>query len=264
MFRRYLVTIDKTQLISGVLRGDIDNFVNWEKERGLQDVTINTRLRAVRAFFGFLKELKYIANNPMRKYPLLKVRNSNIETFTMKQLRQLLNATDRRTFTGLRDYTFMLLIIETGLRLSEAESIEIDDVKMSEGQVFVRHTKGAFHRYVPIQAKMKEQLRRYIKIRGTCETERLFVTLDGQPLKRSPMQKIVGRYGKKAGIKGVRCSPHTLRHTFAKISIMNGAGVFELQKILGHSTMEMVRTYVNLYSNDVNERHRDFSPLKDL
>lgn len=264
MFRRYLVTIDKTELISEVLRADIDNFIEWEKARGLKDITINTRLRAVRAFFGYLKELKYISVNPMKQYPLLKVRSSNIETFTLKQLRQLLNATNRRTFTGLRDYTFMLLILETGLRLSEAEAILLEDIKLSEGQIFVRHTKGSFHRYVPIQAKMKEQLRRYMKIRGTCETDRLFVTLDGEPLKRSPMQKIVGKYGKKAGIKGVRCSPHTLRHTFAKMSVMNGAGVFELQKILGHSTMEMVRVYVNLYSSEVNERHAEFSPLKDL
>ncbi|GIP64028.1 hypothetical protein J32TS6_25830 [Virgibacillus pantothenticus] len=53
-------------------------------------------------------------------------------------------------------------------------------------------------------------------------------------------------------------------YTFAKLSVMNGAGVFELQKILGHSTMEMVRVYVNLYSSDVYERHKEFSPLKDF
>ena len=264
LFRRYLISIDKTELISGVVRADIDTFVDREMERGISDNTINIRLRAVRAFFGFLFEMKYIANNPMKKYPLLKVRGANIETFSTKQLRQLLNAPDRRTFTGLRDYTFMLLLLDTGLRLSEVTAVELDDVKLSEGRIFVRHTKGHMHRYVPIQAKMREQLRRYIKIRGTCETERLFVTIDGEPMQRAALQKLVGKYGKKAGIKGVRCSPHTLRHTFAKMSVMNGAGVFELQKILGHTTMEMVRVYVNLYSSDVSERHKEFSPLNDI
>lgn len=264
LFRRYLVTIDKTELISEVVRADIDNFVEHEKKRGMQNTTINLRLRAIRAFFGYLKSMKYISVNPLKKYPLLKIRDGNIETFSMKQLRQLLNAPDRRTFTGLRDYTFMLLLLETGLRLSEVTAVQIDDVKLPEGQIFVRHTKGHMHRYVPIQAKMKEQLRRYMRIRGTCETERLFVTIDGEPMARSALQKIVGNYGRKAGIKGVRCSPHTLRHTFAKLSVMNGAGVFELQKILGHSTMEMVKTYVNLYSSEVNERHKEFSPLRDL
>ena len=264
LFRRYLVTIDKTELISEVLRHDIDNYVEWEKERGNSNGTINIRLRGVRAFFGFLRDSKYVSESPMNKYPLLKTRTGNIETFSMAQLRKLLNAPDKRTFTGLRDYTLMLLLLETGLRLSEVTAIHLEDVKLSEGQIFVRHTKNAFHRYVPIQSKMIEQLRRYMRIRGTCETEQLFVTIDGTPMQRAALQKLVGKHGKKAGIKGVRCSPHTLRHTFAKLSVMNGAGVFELQKILGHSTMEMVRVYVNLYSSDVNERHKEFSPLKDL
>src|SRR5699024_3444636 len=119
----------------------------------------NVRLRAIRALFGYLTTMKYIAVNPLSKYPLLKVRSANIEAFNMSQLRKLLNAPDRRTFTGLRDYTMMLLLVETGLRLSEVTAVQLDDVNLSEGQIFVRHTKGHMHRYVPIQAKMKEQLR---------------------------------------------------------------------------------------------------------
>lgn len=64
-----------------------------------------------------------------------------------------------------------------------------------------------------------------MKIRGTCETESLFVTTDEQAMIRNALQKIVGKYGKQAGITGVKCSPHTLRHTFAKLSVVNIAGV---------------------------------------
>lgn len=265
LFRRWLVANDKSKLISEIVRVDIDEYVDHLKnKKGLQNGTINTRLRAIRAMFGFLKESKYIAVNPMKEYPLLKVRKGSIQTFTVKQLRQLLGAPDRRTFTGLRDYTYMLLLLETGIRLSESAGILVEDVKLSEGMLFIRNTKNHFHRYVPIQAKMREQLRRYLRIRGTCETEHLFVTLDGTPMKRNALQKIVGKYGKQAGIKGVRCSPHTIRHTFAKLSVLNGAGVFELQKILGHSSMEMVRVYVNLFSSDINERHKEFTPLNSI
>lgn len=265
LFRRWLVTLGKEELISGVIRQDIDDYVDHLRHvKGLKDNAVNTKLRGIRAFFGFLKDSEYIRKNPMYKYPLLRVRTGNVEAFSMKQLRQLFNQPDKRTFSGIRDYTYMLLLLETGMRLNESAEILLEDVKLSEGVVFLRNTKNAFHRYVPIQEKMKEQLRRYMRIRGTCESEHLFVTLDGEPMKRDTLQKIVGKYGKEAGIKGVRCSPHTLRHTFAKMSVMNGAGVFELQKILGHSTLEMVRVYVNLYSSDVNERHKEFSPLRDL
>jgi integrase/recombinase XerD len=55
-----------------------------------------------------------------------------------------------------------------------------------------------------------------------------------------------------------------MRHTFAKLAVKNGAGIFELQQILGHTSMEMVRVYVNLFSDDVVEKHRSFSPLNQI
>ncbi|WP_096187948.1 tyrosine-type recombinase/integrase [Evansella halocellulosilytica] len=265
-FRKWLAKIDHSLLIGEVVRDHINDYVeDMQQERELKPGTINAKLRAVRTFFHYLYgDAKIIAENPMYKYPLLKERKGNIETFTMKQLQALLNAPDRRTFTGQRDYTYMLLLLETGIRLNESAGILLEDAKLSEGVIFIRNTKNHFHRYVPIQSKMKDQLRRYIKLRGICETEYLFVTLEEKAMTRSTLQKIVSHYGKLAGIKGVRLSPHTFRHTFAKLSVMNGAGVFELQKILGHSTMDMVRTYVNLYSNEVSEKHREFSPLNNL
>lgn len=263
-FRRYLMNIEHSLFIHDIARQHLADFVDDMQSRELRPTTINTKLRAIRAFFHWLLESKYIAVNELAKFPLVRDRKNNIETFTVKQLHALLNAPNKRTFTGQRDYTFMLLLLETGIRLNEACGILVEDVKLSEGVVFIRNTKNHYHRYVPIQTKMKEQLRRYLQLRGTCETEALFVTLEGQEMKRHSLQKIVAKYGQQAGIKGVRCSPHTMRHTFAKISVINGAGIFELQKILGHSTMEMVKTYVNLFSSEVQDKHREFSPLNNL
>ncbi|MCE7792630.1 tyrosine-type recombinase/integrase [Salipaludibacillus sp. CUR1] len=264
-FRRWLLFTDRSLMISEVVRRDIDEYIDYlQQHKQLKPGTVNARIRALRTLFNFLYNTKQIDSNPMHKYPLMKERRGNIETFTIKQIKALLNTPDLNTFTGQRDYTFMLLLLETGIRLNEATGILAEDIKMSEGVVFIRQTKNHFHRYVPIQSKMKEQLRRYLKIRGTCETEHLFVTLDGKPMTRSSLQKVVRFHGDNAGIKGVRLSAHTFRHTFAKLSVINGAGIFELQKILGHSTMEMVRTYVNLFSSEVNQKHKEFSPLKDL
>ena len=67
--------------------------------------------------------------------------------------------------------------------------------------------------------------------------------------------------GERAGIAGVRCSPHTFRHTFAKSFLLNGGDLFTLQKILGHSSLEVVRMYVNLASDDVQVQHRRYSPV---
>ncbi|WP_328797660.1 site-specific integrase [Heyndrickxia sporothermodurans] len=77
------------------------------------------------------------------------------------------------------------------------------------------------------------------------ETDALFVTLDGEKMFKRQFQNGVTFYGKQAENKGVIYSCHTFRHTFAKLSVKNGAGIFELQQILDHTSMEIVRVYVN-------------------
>lgn len=72
------------------------------------------------------------------------------------------------------------------------------------------------------------------------------------------------RCGRKADIEGVRVPPHTLRHTFAVMYIRNGGDSFSLQEILGHSTLEMTRRYVNFARQDVAAQHRKFSPMEGL
>lgn len=91
-----------------------------------------------------------------------------------------------------------------------------------------------------------------------------FISQYGKKLDRRSIYYLVKQYGLKVGIKGVRCSPHTLRHTGAKQFILNGGDVFTLQKMLGHSTMYMVRRYVQLSNLDVRQQHARFSPADSL
>ncbi|MGM7724367.1 tyrosine-type recombinase/integrase [Metabacillus sp. Hm71] len=240
------------------------NVILYMKEKGLQTVSINTRLRAIRAFFNFLHREKYIKDNPLNDIKLLKDRRKVVETFTKEQLQKLFNQPNLRSFVGVRDYTFMLLLLETGVRVSELQGVCVQDILWNESKLHIRNTKTYKERLVPIQLKMKNQLQKYIQIRGVMETDSLFVTLDGEPMSKRQFQNRVTYYGKQADMNSVRCSCHTFRHTFAKLSVKNGAGIFELQQILGHTSMEMVRVYVNLFSDDVMDKHKTFSPLINL
>lgn len=69
---------------------------------------------------------------------------------------------------------------------------------------------------------------------------------------------------RRPGSRGVRCSPHTLRHTGAKRFILAGGDVFSLQKLLGHTTLYMVKRYVELATVDVQAQHERFSPADCL
>lgn len=262
-FRKALETLEIDPTPANIKSEHIDEFITYMKDVKESKVgSINTRLRAVRAFFNFAHKYDYISTNPAKTLQLLRTRRKVVETFSRDQLHKLLKAPDLRTFTGVRDYTIMLLLLETGIRANELVGITIDDIRWEDSMILVRNTKGHRERLVPFQAKMKAQLKKYLKIRGTCETDALFVTIDSTPISKRQLQNRITYYGQEAKIKNVRCSCHTFRHTFAKLCVKQGAGIFELQQILGHTSMEMVRVYVNLYSDDVKDKHKDFSPLK--
>lgn len=113
-------------------------------------------------------------------------------------------------------------------------------------------------------ASVKQTLFRYLhQVRpkpASPKADFVFLTRDGYPLAPSGVQTMLKRYGARARIEGMRVSPHTLRHSFATSYLLNGGDRISLQKILGHSTSDMVLRYINLTSDDIKAQHRKFSP----
>jgi site-specific recombinase XerD len=90
----------------------------------------------------------------------------------------------------------------------------------------------------------------------------LFLSVAGTPISQESVEKLVQRLRRRADIP--RLYPHLFRHSFAVGYLINGGDVFTLQKILGHTTLEMTRRYVTLASGDVKEKHRLYSPIDNL
>lgn len=125
--------------------------------------------------------------------------------------------------------------------------------------------KGRKERDLPLGRTAARALQRYRNaVDGLMPDDPFFISVRGRRLDRSVITDIVSEYGRVAGIQGVRCSPHTLRHTAAKRFIMAGGDVFTLQKLLGHTSLVMVRRYVELASIDVAVQHDRFSPADSL
>ncbi|MCY8026413.1 tyrosine-type recombinase/integrase [Bacillus sonorensis] len=257
-----IITIPN-RITSKMIKENVVEYLKGTKK--LKVTTINTRLRAIRAFFNFLHKEGHIINNPMKGIKLVRDRRKVVPTFSLEQIHDLLDQPDLNTFTGFRDYTLMLLLLETGIRVNELSGIHVRDVSFDDSMLLVRKTKGNKERTVPLTPIMLDQMKKYLTVRGEgVGCEHLFITIDNTPLTVRQIQNRIRKYGVAANITNVRCSPHTFRHTFAKMSVKQGAGVFELQQILGHTTMDMVRVYVNLYSEDVKGKHLKFSPLNNI
>lgn len=265
MVRRFLEEGTGQEDAAQITRADIRNHIilrMMDEEK--KETSINSRLRAARALFNFLEKEGYLPHNPMEDVKLVKEKKNVIETFSTDQIRMLLRTPNRETFTGLRDFTMMMLMLETGIRLKELCGIKTHHVNIDDGYVRITEGKGYKERTVPIQKSMRKQLATYMRVRGELHHDFLFVNIDNEPIAPRQVQNRIHQYGKQAGIKNVRCSPHTFRHTFAKLSVQNGANVFELQAMLGHTSLEMVRRYVNLFSTDVAAGHAKFSPIERL
>jgi integrase/recombinase XerD len=159
----------------------------------------------------------------------------------------------------------LLLMLDSGIRVSEAVNIDLGHINLAEGYIKISGAKGGKERIVPIGSLVQRTLWKYMN-NSRCQplTEkvtRLFLSQKGLPLTRNGIQQMVRRCGSRAGLTGVRCSPHTFRHTFAKNYLLNGGDIFSLQKILGHSSLASVRLYVNLFAGDIKRQHQRFSPV---
>lgn len=227
------------------------------------DATMNKLIRGWRAFFNWLHTEGFIEVNPFKGIGVIKSEKRVIETFSNTQIKALLDTPNRATFTGYRDYVIMMTLLDTGVRISELAGIRVTDIDWRDRTVKV-YGKGRKERIVPFSRTLEKHLREYTEMRGAAETDILFVNIDNEPFKVRGIQQAIQLYGIDARIKGVRVSPHTFRHTFAKMYVMNGGDSFSLQKILGHTSLEIVRMYVNLFGTDVARQHAKFSPLERL
>jgi integrase/recombinase XerD len=236
-----------------------------EKRLSLQ--TVNCYYRALRAAWNRWVSDGIIGKSPFSRLKAPKFIKKVIPTFTETQIENLLNVIDTSTTGGYRDYTLFALLLDTACRLSEITNLRVADVDMSEKCLKVLG-KGKRERIIPISATTMKLLWKYINTYRPeppipCNNH-VFLTYDGRPLTKNRVENRMRKYGEKANIVGVRCSPHTLRHTASLFWIRNGGDIFSLQQITGHSSLDVLRGYVNLAQADVRKAHLRYSPLNNL
>ena len=148
--------------------------------------------------------------------------------------------------------------------------MELGRIDMDDGVARVIG-KGDKEREVGFSARLTAELRTYAARRdaamehiGRSDSQWLFPNDAGGRLSAKAVQRRVRDYGREAGIRGVRVSPHTLRHTYALNFVRAGGDPFTLQKVLGHTSLATTRRYCELASGDVLRRQRELSPLHTM
>jgi site-specific recombinase XerD len=234
-------------------------------EENLRAISVQSYVRALRGFFSWLYREGYTGENILANLKPPKAPQRLAEVLTDEEVSRILSCLDADTSWGCRATAILTTMLDTGLRLSEVANLTMANAHLDEGYLKVMG-KGAKERIVPIGGFAQRVLMRYVyHFRPepiSTNEDNLFLTFDGRVMSGNAVQMVIGRVGRMSGVK--RLHPHLCRHTFATNYLVNGGDVFTLQQILGHTTLEMVRRYVNLASAHVRVQHRKFSPMDKM
>jgi integrase/recombinase XerD len=227
-------------------------------------VTVGIRWRSIRAFFNWLHREGLLPESPAKRIQAPKTPKQFPNALNDAQIQALLRTAKARakTWATYRNYVMVLVLLDCGLRVSELRGLTVNDLDVSGG--FVKVTgKGSRERRVYFGRRLARVLRDWLARRTlSLPGDALFCTRKGSPLSRHDIAHIVRRIAQDAGIS--RCSPHTLRHTFATQFIRNGGDPFALQRLLGHSDISTTMVYVHMAGTALREAHAKASPVDRL
>ena len=210
--------------------------------------TRHAQFRALRAFYTFASQ-RYDLRDPMTKVDPPRCPKKIMATLEPGEMMQLLASSS----SSLRDNTLVTLLIDTGIRTSEAAGLRKQDIKTST--VMVNGKTG--EREIPIS----EETRRLLLALITDKDEYIFNGHKG-PLGRHGIYRIVRACMEKAGIYGPKLGGHRLRHAFGKGYLVNGGDLRSLQQIMGHANITTTERYAALTLDDTIKKHHQFSPLR--
>jgi len=214
-------------------------------------------------FFNWLVEEGILEHSPFERMRPPRIPKEIIQPFSQEDIRRMLVVLSEDGFRGLRNRAIILTFLDTGVRLSELVAMQINDIDFDNGIIKVLG-KGRKERFVRIGKETQKVVLRYLLARKD-KLACLWIGENGQAIKARGIQSLIKRLGKRAGITDARCSPHTFRHTFAVSCLRNGMGEFNLQSLLGHTTLQMTRRYVQTFGvSDALSAHEKASPVDNL
>ncbi|MFH1753281.1 MAG: site-specific tyrosine recombinase XerD, partial [Candidatus Omnitrophota bacterium] len=254
----------KAGSIEGVDKNDLLKYLMHLKDDGLASNSISRRLAAIKTFYKFLVNEKYVKENVAAFLESPKLWKKLPEALNIAEVETLITAPDSRNWRGIRDRASLELLYATGMRVSELVGLGLNGVNMDVG--FIRCVgKGSKERIIPLGGKAKEALNKYLQksrtklVKSGDRDNSLFLTRLGKKMSRQSFWKMVKAYAKQAGIKK-KITPHMLRHSFATHLLEGGADLRTVQEMLGHSDISTTQIYTHINKERLKSIHNKYHP----
>jgi len=267
-------SIGGIQDVSKVRADDLRNFIldleqrpKWagtshEKEEKLGRTTLNTYVRGIKAFWAWLSREGIIKHNPFTgvRTPRLPKRRLPKVMSEEEMVAVFASAAGNPRETAL-----ILLLLDSGITLSEVAELNDSYVDTAGGTVRVFREKTKNERYAYFSPPTGAAIEAYRFVRPEpVGAKRLFLTQDGRPLRARRIQTILESVGKRAKLNQ-RLSPHKLRHSFATWSLKYGSNLEYIRIMLGHSDIRTTsEAYLHMADADIAEASKITSPVVNL
>lgn len=252
--------------------GEVKRYFTSLRDAGFAWSTRNGTHTALDVFYRWLVARGHVPQNPFEMETTKRPRKpERIRELVELEVLQTLFDTIRsnESMMARRDYALILLIFDTGLRRTEAASLNISGVNMKRRQISVRIAKNNNQRKVPCKEPVLQALQDWLAVHPNRAGDHLFVALKGKTkgyqLSSGRVNGILERWIQKAGLQGPHhVTPHDLRRAFAIYFSDTGGDMFVLQDILGHKQIETTKEYVINTGRRIQMQHEEHSPLNLL
>jgi len=259
-YRKLMEQIGGEKPFEEITTEDIIEFLGNCKN--ISKKTVLNHHTALSSLWNWAKDNSLVEKNIIRLIPPPRPEKREIIPLSESEIQALFH-TVRESEFYLRDRLILLLFLDTGIRLSELAQLHIKDINLTGDTYLVVFGKGSKERRIPVSQITADAIKEYLKSRGIMDSDSrnlaLLINQQGEPLTGSGIRKVLLRLSKQAKISHVH--PHRLRHTFAIWYIRYGGNIYALQRILGHSTLDMVKRYLAIAQSDIDKDHRLASPV---
>ena len=248
-----------------------------QRDDPLSKSTVNKIWVAIRSFYNWASP-KFKIPRADTEISMVEDPQEEIVPFSEEEIKRLISASQRtwckgsnhqcehyqRRPTRIRDYAIILFLLDTGVRAEELCRLYVSEVNLSTGDVKIRKfgsgrkTSG---RTVYVETKTRQALWDYLNSRNAAHDERVFLTKENKSMDRNSLRCLLEDLGRKAGT--VTANPHRFRHTFAIQYLRNGGDIFTLQRLLGHTSLKMVKRYLAIADVDSAKAHKRASPVEN-
>ena len=268
VFNRLLEQFTDDREAGSIQTRELRKYLAHLMDEGLKKTSVAIHYRNLNSLFNWLKGEGILESSPMNDIKEPKTPDKFPKILNKEQVDKLLNTARnwRRTWAGYRNFTMIVTFLDTGLRLDEFVNAELNNLNFEQRSIKV-DGKGAKDRKVYFGKNTYKCLRHWLKIRDNINEiwdDNIFISQNGDRLKKRHVQRTISRIQKKAGLEEVQVSPHVLRHTAATLAVENGLDAFSLKRQFGWEQMRTALKYVHMSDKALQESYRNSSPMDNI